>query len=151
MLEQTSYRPCLVFAGNKGWHSETDKIIELHSEYKKLIYIFHSVSDQELNLLYRHCYCLVQASLYEGYGLPVVEAMQHHKPVVCSNGGSLPEVGGEFCLYFDPYKPNELYQTLISLLSSTELYTKTVNHIKTNYKPITWTESAMQLLEILLS
>ena len=151
IFEKTSLRPYLIFAGNKGWHSETDNIIESHPQYNQLIHVFHSVSDQELDLLYRNCYCLVQGSLYEGYGLPVVEAMQYHKPVICSNSGSLPEVGGDFCLYFDPYKPEELYQALVSLLDSVDQYTQIVENIKTNYRPITWADSAQQLLDILLA
>ena len=151
IFEKTSLRPYLIFAGNKGWHSETDNIIESHPQYNQLIHVFHSVSDQELDLLYRNCYCLVQGSLYEGYGLTVVEAMQYHKPVICSNSGSLPEVGGDFCLYFDPYKPEELYQALVSLLDSVDQYTQIVQNIRMNYKPITWAESAHQLLDILLA
>lgn len=151
LLKQTYSKPYLVFAGNKGWHSETDNLIESHPKYAELIHIFHSVSDQELDLLYKNCYLLVQASLYEGYGLPVVEALQHHKPVICSNAGSLPEVGGEFCVYFDPYQPNELYQALVSLLTSPDKYNEIASYIKENYKPTTWEESAQQLLNILLT
>ncbi|MBD2566700.1 glycosyltransferase family 4 protein [Anabaena lutea] len=141
----------LVFAGNKGWHPETDMLIESDKMYGKLIHIFNAVTDSQLKILYKHCYCLVQASFYEGFGLPVVEALQYGKPVISSNGGSLPEVGGEFCVYFDPYQPVELYQTLEKLIDSDIYYNHLVDIIKNKYKPFSWKECAEEFLSLLCS
>ena len=66
------------------------------------------VSEAELAALYRRCRAVVYPSLYEGFGLPVLEAMSFGKPVVCSNAASLPEVGGDAAIYFDPRKPVDL-------------------------------------------
>lgn len=139
----------LVFAGNRGWDKDTDILIDKNELYQKRIHIFDSVTDFQLDILYKNCYCLVQASFYEGFGLPVVEALQHHKPVISSNGGSLPEVGGDFCLYFDPAKPIQLYQALEKLLESDDLYNNLVTRIKNEYTPFSWQESAKQLLYLL--
>ncbi|MBN4000912.1 glycosyltransferase family 1 protein [Nostoc sp. LPT] len=139
----------LVFAGNKGWDSETDNLIESNKMYSKLIEILGSVTDAQLDFLYQNCYCLVQASFYEGFGLPVVEALQHCKPVIASNGGSLPEVGGDFCRYFSPTQPTELYEALKELLDSDIYYNNLVERIRNEYVPFSWQESAEEFLSCL--
>ncbi|MDZ8089716.1 MAG: glycosyltransferase family 1 protein [Nostoc sp. DedQUE12b] len=139
----------LIFAGNKGWDSETDRLIESNKMYGKLIQILGSVSDAQLDFLYQNCYCLVQASFYEGFGLPVVEALQHCKPVIASNGGSLPEVGGDFCRYFSPTQPIELYKALKELLDSEVYYNNLVERIRNEYIPFSWQESAEEFLSCL--
>lgn len=139
----------LIFAGNKGWHSETDNLIESNKMYGKLIQILGSVTDAQLDFLYQNCYCLVQASFYEGFGLPVVEALQHCKAVIASNGGSLPEVGGDFCRYFSPTEPTELYEALKELLDSEIYYNNLVDRIRNEYIPFSWQESAEEFLSCL--
>lgn len=141
----------LLFAGNKGWHSKTDALIESNKMYGKLIHILGSVTDAQLKALYKNCYCLVQASFYEGFGLPVVEALQYCKPVIASTGGSLPEVGGDFCIYFDPTQPTELHQALKKLLDSDIYYNHLVDQIKNEYRPFSWKESAEQFISHLCS
>ncbi|MEH2422918.1 MAG: glycosyltransferase family 1 protein [Nostoc sp.] len=149
LLINSNYDVFLIFAGNKSWHSETDNLIESNKMYGKLIQILGSVTDAQLDFLYKNCYCLVQASFYEGFGLPVVEALQSCKPVIASNGGSLPEVGGDFCIYFDPTQPTELYQALKKLLDSDTYYNHFVERIRNEYRPFSWQESAEQFLSCL--
>ncbi|MCF4967339.1 hypothetical protein CV014_09585 [Nostoc sp. CMAA1605] len=141
----------LVFAGNKGWNTEVDNLIESHKMYDKLIHILGSVTDFELNILYKNCYCLVQASFYEGFGLPVVEALQNGKPVIASNTGSLPEVGGRFCIYFNPHDHVELYRELEKLMNSDSYYNQLVTRIREEYQIFTWRESAEEFLSHLLT
>ncbi len=141
----------LIFAGNRGWHNDADLLIEKHKMYGNLIHILDSVTDSDLKVLYGNCYCLVQASFYEGFGLPVVEALQYNKPVVSSNGGSLPEVGGDFCLYFDPTEPTQLCQALEKLLNSDDFYNHLISRIKNEYTQFSWKDSANQLLSLLLA
>ncbi|MEA2056913.1 MAG: glycosyltransferase family 1 protein [Patescibacteria group bacterium] len=71
---------------------------------KRVIYLNEILgdADQELSAIYAQAEVYVQPSLYEGFGLPVLEAMQCKTPVVSSNQGSLPEVGGAFALYTQP-------------------------------------------------
>ncbi|MFM7529260.1 MAG: glycosyltransferase family 4 protein [Nodosilinea sp.] len=139
----------VIFAGNRGWHPETDGLITKHPLYERRLHILSGLSDPEIDFLYQHCLCLVQASFYEGYGLPVVEALSRGKPVVASQGGALPEVGGNFCLYFDPHNPSELADQLDRLLGSPGFYQALVNRIQTEYKPISWRESAQQVIDLL--
>ncbi len=75
----------------------------LHVEY---------VSEEDLLLLYNACGLFAYPSIYEGFGLPVIEAMACGAPVACSNVTSIPEVAGDAALYFDPEKTEEIAEAI---------------------------------------
>ncbi len=92
----------LKIVGKKGWiYTETLSRIESSSASKQIKY-FGFVPEAELATLYQNAYATVLPSLYEGFGLPVLEAMSHGSPVIASNTSSLPEVGGDAVLYCNP-------------------------------------------------
>ncbi len=66
------------------------------------------VSDADMGALTQACAALIFPSLFEGFGMPLIEAMTLGRPVLCSNVTSLPEVGGDAALYFDPRRPDEI-------------------------------------------
>jgi glycosyltransferase involved in cell wall biosynthesis len=70
------------------------------------------VKDSELALIYRNALCLIFPSIYEGFGLPPLEAMMSGCPVIASNAASIPEVCGDAALYFDPRNTKELYEKM---------------------------------------
>ena len=82
---------------------------------------FESGSDQELAACYRAATALIYPSKYEGLGLPPLEAMGHSCPVVCSNGGSIPEVVGDAGVYFDPNSPEALRTALERVATTQQL------------------------------
>lgn len=75
------------------------------------------VPDDELSTLLTHCCGVVFPSLFEGFGLPVVEAMSMGVPVACSNTTSLPEVAGGAAIYFDPRNPVEIAKAIVALVT----------------------------------
>ncbi len=75
------------------------------------------VSDHELNALYVSCRAVIFPSLYEGFGLPVLEGMAFGKPVVCSSLTALPEVVGDAALFFDPRQPLEIVSAIHRVIS----------------------------------
>ena len=90
----------LAIVGPKARDSENIKnIIEKHSKYKDKIIITGFVDDQDMPALYSTAEMFVFPSLYEGFGLPILEAMKCGTPVISSNNSSLPEVGGNAPLY----------------------------------------------------
>jgi glycosyltransferase involved in cell wall biosynthesis len=75
------------------------------------------VSDQELSALYVSCRAVIFPSLYEGFGLPLLEAMAFGKPVLCSSLTALPEVAGDAALFFDPRQPREIVSAIYRVMS----------------------------------
>jgi glycosyltransferase involved in cell wall biosynthesis len=76
------------------------------------------VNDSDLRSLYEAAMCFVFPSLYEGFGLPPLEAMNCGCPVLASNAASMPEVCGEAALYFNPHSANELAQLLLKVATN---------------------------------
>lgn len=89
---------------------------KIHSCHERMgaerLHFLHSCDDEELGGLYADCAAFVMPSFYEGFGLPVLEAMKQGAPVVCSDTSSLPEVGGEAAFYFDPRSPAQFADSL---------------------------------------
>jgi glycosyltransferase involved in cell wall biosynthesis len=79
------------------------------------------VSNSQLAALYKKAACFVFPSLYEGFGIPILEAMNYKCPVISSNASSLPEVGGDAALYFDPKDPIDLEKKIELVISDAAL------------------------------
>ena len=79
------------------------------------------VTEEQLQALYAGASALCMPSLYEGFGLPVLEAMASRCPVLCARAGSLPEVAGDAALFFDPYDDAELRDCLLRVLDEAEM------------------------------
>ena len=115
----------LVIVGKKGWlwEDELGKTAYLadNKESKKKVKLLEYVSTDALRYLYRGAYCLAFPSLYEGFGLPPVEAMNFGCPVITSNVSCLPEICGNAALYVDPYDVKSIRQKLEEILSDRPL------------------------------
>ncbi|GGI46246.1 hypothetical protein GCM10008018_16160 [Paenibacillus marchantiophytorum] len=79
------------------------------------------VAEQEVSALMKRANFLIFPSLFEGFGIPVAEAMSMGVPVICSHNTSLPEVGGEAVLYFDPRKPEEIAEVMKNIMTNDSL------------------------------
>ena len=79
------------------------------------------MSDEELKALYQSALGLVFPSVYEGFGLPPLEAMNCGCPVAASNAASIPEVCGDAALYFDPHAPSAIGVAMLRLFDEPEL------------------------------
>jgi glycosyltransferase involved in cell wall biosynthesis len=107
------------------------------------------VTDQDLPSLYKNAECFVLPSLYEGFGLPVLEAMQYGCPVLVSNVSSLPEVGGDACLYFDPENADEIAQKIDLVISDEKQRKEMIEKGKIQVKKFSWEKTAKQTLQVL--
>ena len=107
----------LVIVGNLGWQYE--EIIALIERLKLSNQVQFSgyVNDTELENLYRNARALVYVSLYEGFGIPPLEAMNYNCPVVVSNVSSIPEVVGNAGIYVDPYIVEDITKGLLESLN----------------------------------
>jgi len=108
----------LAVVGRKAWMHES-QLKGLNNFLKKEDYVFLDyVPEYELSMLYKNATCLVMPSLYEGFGLPVLEAMQHDCLVICSHKSSLPEVAGDAAIFIDPYQFGEIRDAINDLIEN---------------------------------
>jgi glycosyltransferase involved in cell wall biosynthesis len=93
-----------------------------------------AADDSQMNSLYRNALCFVFPSLYEGFGIPILEAFSNGCPVCLSNASCFPEVAGDAALYFAPHDAQSMYDTLKEVISSAtlreELRTRGAERIK---------------------
>jgi glycosyltransferase involved in cell wall biosynthesis len=111
----------LVLAGKRGWLTgEFDAALE-RSPSKQAVVFPGFIADADLPAVYAGAQVLVMPSLYEGFGLPVLEGMACGVPVACSNCSSLPEIAGQAALFFEPTDADDISDALRRLLRDPEL------------------------------
>jgi glycosyltransferase involved in cell wall biosynthesis len=106
------------------------------------------VPDDYINPLLTHARVFVFPSLYEGFGIPLLDAQACGVPVVSSNAGSLPEVGGSDVMYFDPYDINEMKQSIFNVLYDNFLAEFIVKKGLENRSQFNWKKTAQNTLKI---
>ena len=111
----------LVLAGAKGW--QYDEIFAMTKDLglERRVHFTGYVADQELPLWYNAADALVFPSIYEGFGMPVLEAMACGTPVIAARTSSIPEAGGEAALYFEPQDAAALARHIDSVLDDDRL------------------------------
>ncbi|MBL4606781.1 MAG: glycosyltransferase family 4 protein [Pseudomonadales bacterium] len=139
----------LVIAGGAGWGK-----VDIENKVKELklsshVHLLGYVSDQTLNALYKHSKFLVMPSLYEGFGLPLVEAMAHGVPVLSSNNSSMPEVAGEAGFLVDPLDVNSIAHGLTEMINNDSLRNNLAAKAKLNVQRFNWDKSAQQFITAL--
>ncbi len=123
----------------------TDQFRRLISELKlskEQVSFTGHISDQELLEHYRNCSLFIFPSWQEGFGLPVLEAMACGAPVLAANTASLPEIGGESLVYFDPFDGQDLTNKIVSLLSDPNLLFSQSSNNSMLAKSFTWSKVA---------
>jgi glycosyltransferase involved in cell wall biosynthesis len=111
----------LVIVGSKGWLYD-DFFRQLESSpAREAVILPGYVVDEDLPAVYGAAALTIMASVYEGFGLPILEAMACGTPVVSSHSSSLPELGGEAARYFDPYHVDEMAEAIRQVLVDREL------------------------------
>jgi glycosyltransferase involved in cell wall biosynthesis len=135
--------PKLVFVGMPGWGvGDLLKDIELDPLTKGLIVQLNHVSDADLAHLYRHAFFCAYPSLYEGWGLPVAEALTAGKLVLASDKGSLPEVGGDLVTYLDPWSPQAWADEIERLVDDPAEVRRREARVQREYVPRHWSDAA---------
>jgi len=139
--------PTLVIAGRIGWLTT-----DLMQQFKTANWLNGKVTfieapaEAELAGLYRHAQFCVFPSLYEGWGLPVTEAMSYGKAVAASHNGAIREAGGELCAYFDPENISDAYKVIEGLITNPERVAAMEARIAAEFRPPSWDDSAAVLL-----
>ena len=135
----------LIIVGGK--YSKVFQKVE-EKEEKNIIRLGY-VTDAELRALYEKAIFLVIPSYYEGFGFPPLEAMACGCPVISSNRASLPEVGGDAVLYFDPENVQEMSEKISLLISDPSLRESQIKSGYEQVKLFNWKKTAEQFVEII--
>jgi glycosyltransferase involved in cell wall biosynthesis len=141
----------LVLAGEKAWLSDNIlKMIE-SSAFRDYIKMTHQVSFEDISSLMHGAKIFVFPSLYEGFGLPILEAFASGVPVITANNSSLTEVGGKGAVYFEATNADDLAEKIKVLLENEELRRQFVQKGKEELKNFSWIKCARETLEYLKS
>ena len=137
----------LVLVGPRGW--EFDEILERAGALDERVKLLGHVPDDDLAALYALCDVFCYPSLYEGFGLPLLEAMSAGAPSITSNLSSLPEVGGDAVAYVDPTSVDEILAALVHLLDSPEEREALSVRARQNAAAFSWERTAEEVARLL--
>ncbi len=147
-LAPTGRAPQLVLAGTRAWfHAGIFRAVEQHQLGDDVVFTDY-VPLADLPALYAGATCFVFPSLYEGFGLPVLEAMAAGAPVVAARAGSIPEVAGDAALLVDAHTPGELAAAIESVLTDPALRERLVLRGRARAAEFEWNAVARQTLAV---
>ena len=134
-------------AGGKGWlNSDIDALIE--SQASDQIRRIGYVDEQDLPALYSAAAAFVYPSLYEGFGLPILEAMSCGAPVITSNTSSMPEISGDAALLFNPTDVGQLTTLLLEVIGNDSLRKELSRKGIDRAREFRWEKTARATLKI---
>jgi glycosyltransferase involved in cell wall biosynthesis len=141
----------LVVVGRREGFGTGDSIVDsLARKAPNRVVFAGQVSNAELERYYRHATALVFPSLYEGFGLPALEAMAADCPVLASSAAALPEVCGDAALYFDPYDANDIGQKIVLLARDESLRSRLIAQGKGQASKFSWKRTGELTARILM-
>lgn len=138
----------LVCAGGAGWKNE--KIYELvrRNNLEDRVKFIGFVDERDLPSIYNGARLFLYPSLYEGFGLPVLEAMSSKVPVITSNTSSLPEVAGDAAVMVNPYNEKDIYNAVENVLNNENLRKQLITEGTQRANLFTWENTAQKTLEV---
>jgi len=139
----------LVVVGKKGWMYED--ILKAPKKFgvEKKVKFLDFVPDEDMEEFYKHALFFILPSLYEGFGLPVLEAMKYGCPVITSNVSSLPEAGGDAAIYVDPENVDDIASKIKRVLKDTKLREVMIKKGYAQVKKFSWEKTARKTLKVL--
>lgn len=139
----------LIIVGKKGWLYEDILSAPQKFGVGERVKFLDFVEDKDLPSLYKNALCFVLPSLYEGFGLPVLEAMKYGCPVLTSNVSSLPEAGGDAAIYFDPTDAEDIASKIQKVISNPKLRQELIEKGYNQIKKFSWEKTAKETLRVL--
>lgn len=138
----------LVLVGKDTWYAPEVRSAVERSPVRARIHLTGFVEDSELLQLYNACEVFVFPSLYEGFGLPILEAMACGRAVACSNRSAMPEVANAAAILFDPASPAEMVRALADLVLDAELRSRMERLGAARAALFTWQRAAAKTLDV---
>ncbi len=145
LLEEGSVTVPLVLAGRNGW--KMDEFLErIETQYRQKIIVTGFIEDEDLPYVYHMADCFIFPSIYEGFGMPPLEAMAVGTVTISSNAASLPEVLGKAAAYFDPHDKEGLKERIRQGIRQ-QCGDVTVGEIRRRIRMFQWSRSAARVAE----
>ncbi len=135
----------LVIVGADGWSDVKAADLVSHLSLSEYVIIAGQLDDGMLASIYANSYLLALPSLYEGFGIPIVEAMSFGIPVLTSNISSMPEVAGDSAFFVDPFDEYSIYNGILELIENKVLYEKLAAGASKWASVFSWQKSAEKL------
>ena len=148
LIEDPSFQHSLVVVGARGWRDKVIRKALVGFPSKERLVLTGRVEREHLPVLYSLADALVYPSLYEGFGLPVLEAMACGTPVITSTGSSLPEVAGDAALLVDPESVQQIATAMDRLVRDGELAASLRRRGLIRATAFSWDASARKVLEL---
>jgi glycosyltransferase involved in cell wall biosynthesis len=138
----------LVLVGKDTWYAPKVHQAAENSPFGNRIHFTGYVDDAELLQLYNACEIFVFPSFYEGFGIPILEAMACGRAVACANTSAMPEVAGTAALLFDPHSTEAMMTSMRDLLRNNELRARKERLGQQNASRFSWKGTAQQTLDV---
>jgi glycosyltransferase involved in cell wall biosynthesis len=138
----------LIMAGGSNGF-EAEKVLQFiaQSRFRKQLQYVSFVSEQQLQDLYANAWAFVFPSFYEGFGIPVLEAMHYGLPVLTSQNSVMEEVAGQAVLYINPYETDSIAEGLEKIIMDSTLYNSLVQKGTERLTLFSWQKTAQKTLE----
>ena len=147
-VERHAGRELLVVAGGKGWLNEEILQVVVELGLEERVRFLGYVPESDLRALYSAAKLFVYPSIFEGFGLPPLEAMACGAPVITSNTSSLPEVVGDAAILIDPHNTEELYQAIRMVLCDADLRSRLRYKSLERVRLFSWERAAKETLAV---
>jgi glycosyltransferase involved in cell wall biosynthesis len=132
-----------------GGHSFNDNEMKVLEEYEIQDQVHQiDIDDKGLTFLYKRAIAFIYPSLYEGFGLPILESFSCGCPVICSNSSSLPEVAGEAALYFDPLSKEDIFEKISEIYNSKNSRKYLIKEGYNQLKKFSWGKTYQETKEV---
>lgn len=141
-------KPELVLVGKRGWLSESIYAAPKKHGVVDAVQFIDYVEKKDLPALYSGAEAFVFPSLFEGFGIPLLEAMACGAPVITSSVSSMPEVAGDAALYINPNSAEELRQALLTLTRDQDMKASFIEKGFRRAKAFSWQKTAQQTIEV---
>lgn len=149
LLDRDDYELLMVGNFSSNFMIEESSInVVTNAKQSKKVEFKNSVCNEELVRIYNESKLLIFPSFYEGFGLPVLEAMACGTPVICSDASSLPEVGGDVVMYCNPDDVSDIKEKIVSILDDENLQKEMSEKGLTRARGFSWEKSALEYIKI---
>lgn len=144
-FRKEGHRAKLVFAGRqKYWDKEMNSVYK-NMQYREDVVFTGYISTERLNEILSSASALLYPSIYEGFGIPIVEAFACGIPVITSTTSSMPEVAGDAALLVNPHRTEEIHQAMVKIYTQPKLVNELTNKGKERLQLFSWDKSASDL------